>query len=145
MWTVTISALPLFSLGNLGISLFSANDLVRMVLRIIELSAPFLWTVAFGSVILVFVFYFLLRKKLTLSKELKPETEEDLPVMNQSIDLIGASGFAITDLRPLGKASFEEKEIDVTSTGKFVKKNTPVRVIKVEGSKVIVESLNGLW
>ncbi|MGN6368090.1 MAG: NfeD family protein [Phycisphaerae bacterium] len=51
---------------------------------------------------------------------------------------IGALGKASTDLRPAGKARFDEHLVDVVSNGGFVPRGTEVEVIQMAGAKVIV-------
>ncbi len=53
-------------------------------------------------------------------------------------DLVGESGMALTDLRPSGAALLNGKRTDVLTEGSFVMRGTKVRVIKVEGSSVVV-------
>jgi membrane-bound serine protease (ClpP class) len=52
----------------------------------------------------------------------------------------GSEGVASTMLRPSGKAAFGELSVDVVTEGDFIPPGTPVRVIAVEGSRVIVET-----
>lgn len=52
--------------------------------------------------------------------------------------LLGRSGVAVSFLRPAGVASFEDERVDVLSEGEFVPAGTPVRVTRVEGSRVFV-------
>ncbi len=58
-------------------------------------------------------------------------------------DLIGESGMALTDLRPSGAALLAGKRTDVLTEGSFVMRGTKVRVIKVEGSSVVVVPVEG--
>jgi membrane-bound serine protease (ClpP class) len=51
---------------------------------------------------------------------------------------IGAIGKAATDLRPAGKARFDDHLVDVVSHGAFVARETEVEVMQVTGSKVVV-------
>lgn len=59
---------------------------------------------------------------------------------------IGAAGVARTDLRPSGRAVFEENSegggtehvVDVVSAGEFIPAGSPVRVRAVEGARVVV-------
>jgi membrane-bound serine protease (ClpP class) len=51
----------------------------------------------------------------------------------------GDLGVAWTVLRPSGQARFGDRLVDVVTEGVFIAKGTPVRVAKVEGSKVVVE------
>lgn len=52
--------------------------------------------------------------------------------------LLGESGAALTDLRPSGAALLAGKRTDVLTEGSFVKRGTLVKVIRVEGSSVVV-------
>jgi membrane-bound serine protease (ClpP class) len=52
--------------------------------------------------------------------------------------LLGAAGTAISFLRPAGVASFGEARVDVLTEGEFVPAGTPVRVTRVEGSRIFV-------
>jgi membrane-bound serine protease (ClpP class) len=51
----------------------------------------------------------------------------------------GDIGTALTILRPAGSAIFEDKRYDVISQGDFISRDTPIRVVSVEGNKIIVE------
>ncbi|MFT6399861.1 MAG: membrane-bound serine protease (ClpP class) [Bradymonadia bacterium] len=53
--------------------------------------------------------------------------------------LLGAVGFASTDLRPSGKAQFEGHIVDVVSSMTFIERGSRVRVIEVAGVRVVVE------
>jgi membrane-bound serine protease (ClpP class) len=56
--------------------------------------------------------------------------------------LIGANGFALTDLRPSGTAIFNEKRYDVVSQGEYIEKGCKVEVIKVDGLKIVVKIID---
>jgi len=50
----------------------------------------------------------------------------------------GLVGVAHTDLRPSGKALFGERLVDVVSSGDFIEANSSVRIIQVQGARVVV-------
>lgn len=52
--------------------------------------------------------------------------------------LLGRSGTAVSFLRPAGLADFGDTRVDVLSEGDFVPSGTPVRVTRVEGSRIFV-------
>ena len=52
--------------------------------------------------------------------------------------LLHASGEAITDLRPTGKARICGDIHDVTTAGEFIERGKPVQVVRVPGDRVIV-------
>ena len=60
--------------------------------------------------------------------------------INQN-DLIGSIGYTINDLRPSGTVKFKNKKLDVVTSGEFIPKNTEVKIISIEGSKVIVRKI----
>lgn len=51
----------------------------------------------------------------------------------------GSVGIALSDLRPVGKAEFNNKTIEVHTLGQYCKAGTKVEVIKVENRKVTVQ------
>jgi membrane-bound ClpP family serine protease len=53
--------------------------------------------------------------------------------------LVGAAGIAVTPLRPSGTARIGERNVDVVSQGVYVEAGAPVRVIHVQGARVVVE------
>lgn len=55
-------------------------------------------------------------------------------------ELVGATGIAATPLRPAGIATLKERRVDVVSRGSHLEAGAPVRVVKVEGNRVIVEA-----
>ncbi len=60
------------------------------------------------------------------------------------IDLSGLNnqtGTAYTDLRPSGKATIGDQRIDVVTEGTMIDKDTPVRVVDVEGNRVVVREI----
>jgi len=57
-------------------------------------------------------------------------------------DLLGAEGVALTDLRPAGLARFGDERVDVVTLGDFIDHDTRVRVVRVEGNRVTVRTLD---
>lgn len=54
----------------------------------------------------------------------------------ESLD--GASGVAFTDLRPGGTALINDRKVDVVAEGGYIDEGTRIKVLKVEGTKVVV-------
>ena len=54
---------------------------------------------------------------------------------------VGDEAVADTDLRPAGKVLAGEQILDVVSTGAFVPRGTRVRVVRVEGARIVVEPI----
>ena len=57
-------------------------------------------------------------------------------------ELLHQSGVAYTALRPSGTALINGKRIDVVTEGPFVERGAPIKVVAVEGVRVVVRALN---
>jgi len=57
--------------------------------------------------------------------------------------LLGRQGIAATDLRPSGVGTFDDIHFDVISVGNYISKGTSIKIIKVEGSKLVVKEKGG--
>ncbi len=79
-----------------------------------------------------------LSKKLILQQKSVKESGY-VAVADQS-ELLEKEGTALTVLRPSGKADFDGTIIDVVTEGDFIPEKSKIRVIKVEGSRVIVRT-----
>ncbi|MFD0958634.1 NfeD family protein [Paenibacillus chungangensis] len=75
---------------------------------------------------------FILRDKLTTEEGYLSAASKEL--------LIGQEGIAVTPLRPAGTALLADQRIDVITSGQFIEANTPVQVVKVEGTWVVVKA-----
>jgi len=57
------------------------------------------------------------------------------------LELIGLEGRTLTPLRPSGSALFGDERLDVVSEGGFIEKDRKVRVVKVEGVRIVVREV----
>jgi membrane-bound serine protease (ClpP class) len=72
-------------------------------------------------------------------------------VLNRTIGTVGAEkpellghiGTAVTSLRPAGTALFNGKRVDVVADGAFIEKGRNVKVIAIEGLRVVVRAIEG--
>ena len=55
--------------------------------------------------------------------------------------LLNQIGEAFTDLRPSGKANIQEQRVDVITEGIFLEKGDPVKVIKIQGQRIVVRKI----
>ncbi len=53
--------------------------------------------------------------------------------------LAGKEGVALTPLRPAGTAEVEGQRVDVVTEGEFINTGMRIRVIKVEGTRIVVK------
>jgi len=56
-------------------------------------------------------------------------------------EYLGKEGIAISELRPSGIVEINGERLDAISEGVFIPKNANIKVVKVEGSKIIVRRL----
>jgi membrane-bound ClpP family serine protease len=58
------------------------------------------------------------------------------------VDLtVGMEGETISSIRPVGKASFNDKIIEVRSNGDYIKENVSVKIIRIDQNKIYIEPL----
>lgn len=55
--------------------------------------------------------------------------------------LIGLEGECLTALRPSGNADFDGRKLDVVSDGAFIEKGSRVRIVQVEGLRILVKKV----
>lgn len=78
-------------------------------------------------------------KKVALADRQRNEAGYSAPQRDLE-KLLGVQGVAATPLRPAGSALVEGKKVDVVTEGEFINPGTPVLVIKVEGTRVVVKA-----
>ena len=57
-------------------------------------------------------------------------------------ELLNKVGAALTPLRPSGTAVIEGRRVDVVTEGAMIDRDTPIKVVAVEGMRVVVRSLS---
>jgi membrane-bound serine protease (ClpP class) len=90
-----------------------------------------------GVVIVLWIRFFprsYIGKRMTVSRDLASfkGTQDGLR------ELVGKRGTSASDLRPSGFASIDGQRVDVVTEGGMISKGRPVRVVRVEGNRVIV-------
>jgi membrane-bound ClpP family serine protease len=129
--------------GTLGLaalifSLFLAGK-NTMQIGISILIALFLSILVFILAIRVFDKKLILFNKMVLFDSAR---KEDGYVSNQNrTDLLGAEGVALTILRPAGTVIINGERVDVVSEGGFIDQNAKVKVLKVEGARIVVREV----
>jgi membrane-bound serine protease (ClpP class) len=54
-------------------------------------------------------------------------------------ELVGSVGLALTDLRPAGAGRFGSERIDVVSDSNWIEAGTPIRIVRSDGYRHVVE------
>lgn len=65
-------------------------------------------------------------------------TEQGYVTSDNRLELIGLEGTSVTPLRPSGTAVINGERLDVVSEGGFIEMNQQVKVVKVEGIRIVV-------
>jgi len=77
--------------------------------------------------------------KLILGKTLEPS--QGFVIAAGRFDMyLGRTGSARTALRPAGTGQFETERLDVVTSGDHIDKGATIRVIRVEGNRIVVEA-----
>ena len=56
--------------------------------------------------------------------------------------LVGDTGKAVSSLRPIGKAEFNDIVFEVRSHGRYVDSGEPIKIIRIESNRIFVEPIN---
>ncbi|MFZ1280641.1 MAG: NfeD family protein [Ignavibacteriaceae bacterium] len=111
-------------------------DMERVSISIIQLSGAML----FALVGMFFLVKYLPKStafnKLVLSES--EHAEKGFVSYPSDKDLVGKEGIAFTTLRPGGTAEINGRRIDVVAESEFVTQGTKIKVVRVEGIKVVV-------
>ena len=82
--------------------------------------------------------------KLSKSKLILRDTESNEAGYRSNEDMevfLGKEGTTITVLRPTGMAEFDGVRLNVVSEGEFVQNGVKVRIVDVEGSRILVRTV----
>ena len=84
--------------------------------------------------------------KLSKSKIILHETESNAAGYRSTEDMevfLGREGVTTTVLRPTGIAEFDGVRLNVMSEGEYVQSGTPVQIVRVDGSRILVRAVDG--
>lgn len=97
-----------------------------------------------AAIVLVFILAKFLPKTTVFSRLVLSEAEKtDAGFVSFPSDksLLGKTGKALTVLRPAGIAEIDGKKYDVIADNEYIEPGKPVKVIRVEGIKVVVQEV----
>lgn len=98
-----------------------------------------------GSIIMTIVlFKFFPRTSLGKQVILKETEERGQGYVAQGLDqhhLVGLIGTTLTPLHPSGTILLEDRRYDVVSEGEFIDKQTRVKILEVEGARIVVRKV----
>ncbi len=157
-WTVVL----LFILGILlligeafapGFGILGISGLISIIASIVLVSPSFeaalisLTVALIGTIILVPISFKFLAvrgvwQKLILGSKLGTE-EGYVAAKKELADYINKEGVAINTLRPAGTVELEDgTRLDVVSSGDYIPKDSKVRIVKVEGNRIVVQKID---
>ncbi len=117
---------PFFNYENISIAIIQLTGAIVGALILIFLLAKFLpKTNAFN--------------RLILANEEK--ADQGFVSYPSEKELLGAEGIALTTLRPAGTAEFNGKRVDVVADWEYVERGKRIKVLRVEGIKVVVKEV----
>lgn len=86
-----------------------------------------------------------LGRKMSIFKKIilndSTNTEQGYVSNVNRVELLDKQGITLTQLRPAGKIRIEDEIIDAVSEGAFIQKDQKIKVIKVEGSRIVVREI----
>lgn len=126
--------------GGLGVLVLLVAVLLQIgnPISALFLIALILFIVAVGIVLFL---YLANRGKFDRSKiVLSDSIESGSSPEEAEAAYIGQTGVAQTVLRPAGKAQFGSAVLDVVTGGEFIEKGATVRVVSVEGRRILVQA-----
>lgn len=157
-WTVVL----LFLLGLLlligeavapGFGILGIGGLLSIIASIVIVSPSFeaalisLTVALIGTIILVPISFKYLAvrgvwQKLILGNKLGTE-EGYVAARKELTEYVNKEGVAINTLRPAGTVELEDgTRLDVVSSGDYIPKDSKVRIIKVEGNRIVAQKIN---
>lgn len=123
----------ILGLGALGYGIFVATTRLSLLLGII---------ISVASLVIVIGVIRLFPRTGIWKRLILDRSEEKAKGFQASAkgleDYIGKTGVSITPLRPSGTAKIEGRRLDVVTEGTFLPKDIKIKVVSVEGNKVVV-------
>jgi membrane-bound serine protease (ClpP class) len=131
-----IASLFLALIGGGNLPFWDTN---QISIAIIQLATA----LAAALVLLIFLARFLPKSTIFNRLVLSHEENSDKGFVSSKplSELIGKEGKALTTLRPAGMADFNGDKIDVVADGDYVQQGSRLKVLRVEGSKVVVREI----
>jgi len=132
-----------------GINIFGVIGFVLIAVGIIfayqDLPVLYAHGILIGSIVFSVLFVRILAKsgawkRLVLETEQKREQGFESQDASER-ELLSKEGVALSILRPAGVALVEGKKYDVVSEGGFIDKNTRIKIVQVEGNRIVVRAI----
>ncbi|MDD3839096.1 MAG: NfeD family protein [Clostridia bacterium] len=142
--------LLLIELGIPGFGVVGAGGIICVILSIfLASSSPqsalisLVTAIILSIIILPITFKYVSKSKIFDKIILRYSQKDDSGNIGWSKyqDYLDKSGYALTDLRPSGAVDVNGEKIDVVSEGEFIDRGSEVKVVRVEGRKIVVKKI----
>jgi membrane-bound ClpP family serine protease len=101
------------------------------------------WTTVGGSAVVSgLIVYYAFKANVWGKFALKTSIDSRVNEVQQDKFKVGTEGIAVSALRPIGKADFNDALAEVKTLGEYVESGARIRIIKVSSNQIIVESIN---
>lgn len=129
-----------------GFGVFGIGGIIALAVSTVMIAIEYGVTAFLVAVLvlaILFVVLLMLVKKSGIYKKVILTEQQDAQDFDESTigDLVGKEGKTTTQLKPYGKAKFQDREVDVFSEGALIERGKNVRVIAVKGKNVIVQEI----
>ena len=143
---IALLAVEVFVIPGFGVSgILGMAALITGIFLVADSILEGLIFTAVALTVLGFIVYFSFRlpstrrlwKKFTLST--RQTTKEGYVAPKPQYEMyLGQVGKSLTQLRPAGKGDFDGVHLDVVTEGGYIRIGTAIRIIGVEGTRIIV-------
>jgi membrane-bound ClpP family serine protease len=89
----------------------------------------------------ILLFYLSFRNRSWEKFSLKETMDGKVNDHNKFVPKVADRGLSISALKPVGKAIFNDHEIEVRSNGGFIDENVEIEVLRIEDSKIFVKTV----
>ena len=125
--------------GILGLIAFGLDILISSR----TVAQGLLFTAIAALIVLIFLILgarLIMKGKMPKKLVLKEENSgtAGFYAMEDYTTLMGKRGSAVTVLRPSGIALIDGERVDVVTRGEFIDKDAPLRVVEIEGGRIVV-------
>ena len=96
-------------------------------------------TLVLTAIITIGAFVLMMRTKTWRKLQLKTKIDSKMNEVDTNKLTEGMEGVAISRLAPTGTGMFGDTEAEVVSLQGFIDENSPIKIHKIEGNKIIVE------
>ena len=134
-----------------GFGIAGGSGLVLLILGIVLTARNTFEVMVMVSILIILVVVVILvilrsARRGTLSRKLilwsATSGEDGYQSTADRKSMIGREGLVVTILRPAGTADFGGERLDVVSEGEYIQPGTRIRVVQVEGRRIVVKPVH---